>query len=296
MSKKGLHRDASPVWMRRRMDSLVSTTQKPAPQQLLVAGLLCAFAVEVIAMQQSIGWGFWVIGAIVLAFCKGEFRNHVALLYLSLGLLGFTPIDTDIHWSAIGHFSIMLTLVILTPWALARFVLKTNLVEFRFGWRQRWTRPRIVWAFVALALSYLVFPWYLKDTSAPAALGVPAYENWMVGLDIGSLGRLFLGTNGLGIWDELFFINVSFAILRRHFPFWQANIFQAVLFTSFLFDLGFTGWGPFLIYVFALLQGFIYEKTRSLFYVIAIHLTVDFVLYLALVDSHFPGTLHLFLW
>ena len=47
---------------------------------------------------------------------------------------------------------------------------------------------------------------------------------------------LFVGTNALGTWDELFFICTCFALLRRHLVDWQANLIQAVLFTSFLWE------------------------------------------------------------
>lgn len=270
--------------------------KRATPLQLLSIIMLCAFAIGGIAIQEPKSWLFWILGVIVVMFCERDFRNHLMLLFGSLALLGFTPIDTDISWGAIGHFTIMLSIVLLAPWAVAKFVLKTNAIEFQFGWRQRWTKTRIIYVPVAFFLSYLIFPWYLKDTSAPAFLNVPAFENWMVGIEWSPLFRLFLGTNGLGIWDELFFINVVYAVLRRYVPIWQANAFQAVLFTSFLFELGFTGWGPLVIYPFALLQGYIYEKTQSLFYVIVIHLTVDFVLYLTLVNCHFPDYVRIFPW
>ena len=37
--------------------------------------------------------------------------------------------------------------------------------------------------------------------------------------------------------------SIVFALLRRHFPFWQANLLQAVVFVSFLWELGYRGWG-----------------------------------------------------
>ena len=267
---------------------------KPTLLQVLAVAVLCAFGVSALALQLQFSWILWVAGAGVLCACQSDFRNHVGLLYVSLFILSLSPVGTDIHWEPILRFSVMLSLVLLIPWAVSRFLLKTNVVEFRFNWRRRWTTAQVSYVFVAFALSYLLFPWYLKDTSAPGFLRPPAYPNWMVELEPGALGRLFLGTNGLGIWDELFFVNVVFAVLRRYFTFWQANLFQAVLFTAFLFDLGFTGWGPLIIYPFALLQGLVYEKTQSLFYVIVIHLTVDLVLYFALIQAHFPEAVPIF--
>ena len=51
--------------------------------------------------------------------------------------------------------------------------------------------------------------------------------------------RLFVGVNAVGIWDELFFICVVLALLRPHFPFWLANLLQAAVFVSFLWELGY---------------------------------------------------------
>ena len=47
------------------------------------------------------------------------------------------------------------------------------------------------------------------------------------------------------MWDELFFICTVFALLRHDIcPCWQANILQATIFVSFLWELGYRSWGP----------------------------------------------------
>jgi len=114
-------------------------------------------------------------------------------------------------------------------------------------------------------------------------------------LDADHVTRLFVGTNGLGIWDELFFCSTVLAILRKFYPFWVANLLQAVLFTAFLYELGFRGWyGPIIIYIFAWLQGIVFQRTDNLTYIIAIHLTVDAMLFLVLIHLHHPGVLDFF--
>ena len=71
------------------------------------------------------------------------------------------------------------------------------------------TRLIALQALVAVvALGYLVLPYYLITTGV--------YENWPAVSSAGEVGRLFLGTNALGIWDELFFVCTCFALLRRH--------------------------------------------------------------------------------
>jgi hypothetical protein len=64
-------------------------------------------------------------------------------------------------------------------------------------------------------------------------------------------------------------------------------LLQAVLFTSFLFKLGFTGWGPVMIFIFAIIQGVVFRKTDSLFYVITIHGVLgDVILSVAFFDKN----------
>jgi membrane protease YdiL (CAAX protease family) len=49
------------------------------------------------------------------------------------------------------------------------------------------------------------------------------------------------------------------------------------------------------IYLFTLLQGWVYYKTHSLLYVVAIHLAVDLILYLVLIYLYHPDWLSIFI-
>lgn len=77
-----------------------------------------------------------------------------------------------------------------------------------------------------------------------------------------------------------------FVVFSRYVGFWTTNLLQAVLFTSFLYELGFEGIGPLMIYAFALTQGYIFLKTHSVFYLLCVHLTFDFILFLVLLHAH----------
>ena len=245
-------------------------------------------AIIIIAFQQT--WGFLIFfaGFALTVFCDKDFRNHIWLIYLSLGILAFTSIDTDISYLHMLSMGTKLLIVLLVPWTISKYFYKTNVVEFKFNLSRKWSNLEKWYVLFCLILSYLVIPFYLMNSGA--------YLNWSVDLDVSHISRLFVGTNALGIWDELFFINVVFVILRRYFSLWTANIAQAFLFTSFLFELGFTGWGFLLIFPFALIQGITYEKTKSLFYVITIHLVLDFILFLALIWSYYPEKINIFLF
>jgi hypothetical protein len=105
----------------------------------------------------------------------------------------------------------------------------------------------------------------------------------------GALLRLFVGINGVGIWDELFFVNVGYAVLRTLYPTRQANALQSVLYTTVLFDMAFRGAGWWLVTVFALTQGAMYERSRVLLWVLIAHLVVDYFLFQAIVEAYYPG-------
>lgn len=233
---------------------------------------------------QLIGWLLWLSGAVIALRAQKEFRWLGLSLYGSVAILALVPITTELSTAHMVYLGVSLIVALMLPQIIDRFIAKTHVL--RFHWPiGRWRGIHSSYLFGTIILSWLILPWYLTQTGA--------FRNWTVELNPDSLIRLFIGTNGLGFWDELFFINTIFPIFRRFFSFWWANIFQAVLFTAFLFELGFTAWGWALIGVFALAQGYVFYKTDSLRYVIILHLSMDAILYLALIEAHYPGTIWL---
>jgi membrane protease YdiL (CAAX protease family) len=250
--------------------------------------LLPLSSILLIGLQfKLIGFVLLFLGIFSLFFCSKTFRKDLLLVYISLGILGMTPISTDISASHSIFMAILLTLVLLFPYLISRYIYKDHLVRFHFRKKEKWTKVEISYIFLTGILSYFIFPFMLLNTGS--------YQNWHVYPGAINLLLLFIGTNALGIWDELFFINTVLGILRKHSSFPIANFIQAILFTSFLYELGFRGWAFLLIFFFALLQGIIFKKTNSLLYIIAIHLTADFILYLALIYTHYPTWMPIFI-
>lgn len=250
--------------------------------------LLLTSAVVLVALQlKPLGWLILVISALTLIACQKKYARDALLLHISLAILGLTPIDTDISYGHMLYMASMLLLALAIPYLVSRFIYKDHHVRFPFHRGRSWYKSEVTYIFITAAVSYLLLPFYLSNSGA--------YLNWPSETDPASLIRLFIGTNALGIWDELFFVCTALGLLRHHFKFAWANIFQAIMFTSFLFELGFTGWGPLMIFPFALLQGYIFKKTESLIYVITIHLTLDLVLYFALVNAHNPAMFDFFI-
>jgi membrane protease YdiL (CAAX protease family) len=249
---------------------------------------LCISTVVMIGLQiKPEGWVLWAAGLLTLPLVRRDLAKDLALLYLSIAILGFTPITTDISYQHMLEMGGALILAVLIPYLVSRFIYKDYLVRFKFHHGRGWYKLEIAYIFLTAIISYFLLPFYLKNTGA--------YLNWSVEPGMSNITRLFIGTNALGIWDELFFVSTVLGILRRYLSFTWANIAQATLFTSFLYELGFTGWGFIMIYIFALIQGYVFKRTESLLYVITIHLTLDFILFLALINAHHPTWVPIFL-
>jgi hypothetical protein len=212
----------------------------------------------------------------------------LALIAVGLTAMSLVPITTDI---STGHMAVMGTAMILAvgiPYAVSRFLTRDHAIRFPIRTGQRWTSAEKWYLPAVLVIGYALMPVYMVRTGV--------YNNWPAVSDPEGIARLFLGTNVLGIWDELFFICTVFALLRRHLPDWQANLLQAVLFTSFLWELGFHAWAPFFIFPFALLQARLFSITKSLSYIVSVHLLFDFVLFLVLIHAHNREWIDIFLY
>ena len=235
-------------------------------------------------------FGFLLLAAaLVLAgIINRRLLMDLALIAVGLTAMSLVPITTDISTE---HMTVMGTAMILAvgiPYAVSRFIIKDHAIRFPVRTGQPWTRAEKWYLPAVLVIGYALMPVYMIRTGV--------YNNWPAVSDPEGIARLFLGTNVLGIWDELFFICTAFTLLRRHLPDWQANLLQAVLFTSFLWELGFHAWAPFFIFPFALLQARLFTITRSLSYIVSVHLLFDFVLFLVLIHAHNREWINIFLY
>jgi hypothetical protein len=247
--------------------------------RLIPATLVSASGFTLFALENRLV-GLILLGAALLlaGFISRRLLLDLALIGVGLTAMSAVPITTDI---STGHMLVMgtaMTVAVGIPYLVSRFATKDHAIGFPLRTGEPWTRAEKWYLLAVPALGYAVLPVYMISTGV--------YQNWPAVSDPEGIGRLFLGTNALGIWDELFFICTAFTLLRRHLPDWQANLLQAVLFTSFLWELGFHAWAPFFIFPFALLQAKLFTLTRSLTYIVAIHLLFDFVLFLVLLHAH----------
>ncbi|HTH71900.1 MAG TPA: CPBP family intramembrane glutamic endopeptidase [Candidatus Pristimantibacillus sp.] len=254
--------------------------------------LICLATTTLLAIE-PLKWLGWILLALaaLLNFVHNRlaapFNRNLLVIIAMVALLGIIPINTTITYAHMLGMGAALAATILIPYALSRRWLQGNPITLPFSLGRRWYTKEIGYIALAAVGSYLIMPYYLGTTGS--------YLNWSVALDPGHIVRLFIGTNALGIWDELFFVGVCLSLLRQYIPFWWANLAQAVMWTSFLYELGFRGWGPLLIFPFALSQGYVFKTTKSLLYIITVHLTIDFMLFLVLIHLHHPEHLRIFL-
>ncbi|KFF58566.1 abortive phage infection protein [Cryobacterium sp. MLB-32] len=254
---------------------------------LVAAAGVSASAVLLFAMRLPLPGYIVLAAALALASVTNRalFRD-LLLIALGLVIISTISVEANLDYPNIALMGTVLSLAVLAPYLISRYVYRDRAIRFPLRTGQRWTALEKAYLPIVLLLGYLILPRYF--------IGSGAYQNWPVVSAPDEIARLFVGVGFVGIWDELFFICVVFALLRRHFPDWQANLLQAAIFSSFLWELGYRSWGPLLTIPFALLQGYTFARTRSLTYVVCVHLLFDAVVFLVLVHAHHPEWLDIF--
>lgn len=263
------------------------------PATLLSGSALFLFAFRGTSIALTItGYGMLVTALILAAIIdrrtlsEGLFRD-LLLIAVGMVIVSTVSVEADISWGNFFLLGFVLAAAVAVPYLISRFVFRDRVIRFR--WRGGWPWSRVQWGYlvVVLVLGWLILPFYFISSSV--------YLNWPAVTEASEIGRLFVGVNAVGTWDELFFILTVFVLFRRHFPTWQANVLQAVIFVSFLWELGYQAWGPALTIPFALLQGWIYFQTKSLPYVLTVHLLFDAIVFLVIVHARNPGAIPIFL-
>ena len=254
------------------------------PIGLVPAVLVCGAAVLLFGFMLTLaGYAVLAVGLAAAWLTDRSGRTSRLLPDLSLIALGQVIISTisveaDISYGNLLLMGTVLGLAVVVPFVISRFVFHDRVIRFPWRTGRRWTR--VQWAYLVLVvfLGWAIQPFYFITSGV--------YTNWPTVTTPDEIARLFVGVNAVGTWDELFFICTVFALLRRHFPTWQANLLQTIVFVSFLWELGYQSWGPLLTIPFALLQGYTFKLTKSLTYVLAVHLLFDAIVFAVIVYAH----------
>lgn len=276
-----------------RPERTTTTGLRPAPLSpvgpagLLASVLVSVSAVVLFVLREPWGYALLAAGVVLAFFVDRALARTLAVVGAGLLILSSIDLAADLSNAGIARFAIVLSGAVLVPTLLARRVIAPDAVVFPVRTGRRWSRLAWGYLVVVVIAGYLILPWYF--------LGSGAYLNWPPVESGNEIARLFLGVNAVGIWDELFFVCIVFALYRRHFPLWLANMLQAVVFVSFLWELGYQSWGPLLTIPFALVQGFTFALTKSLSYVVTVHLLFDAVVFMVLVHAHNPQLFDIFI-
>jgi len=269
----------------------VSTAALAAPPEvrthpigLVPAVLVCGAAVLLFGfMVPWAGYAVLVVGLGAAWLTDRSGRTSRLLADLSLIALGQVIISTisvaaDISYGNMLLMGTVLGLAVVVPYVISRFVFGDRVIRFPWRTGRRWMRVQWAYLLLVIFLGWAILPFYFITSGV--------YTNWPTVTTPDEIARLFVGVNAVGTWDELFFICTVFALLRRHFPVWQANLLQTIVFVSFLWELGYQSWGPLLTIPFALLQGYTFKLTKSLTYVLVVHLLFDAIVFAVIVYAH----------
>ncbi|RKS88508.1 CAAX prenyl protease-like protein [Microbacterium sp. AG790] len=247
-----------------------------------------------VLLQPLLGIALLVIGlggAVALerrrvAASAPSLARDLSLIAMGMLVVSSISLEAKLDTLSMMRFTLALGGAVALPYAVSRWVYRDRAIRFPWRGGGRWRGWQWGWLVAVLVLGWLILPFYFITSGV--------YRNWPVVDSPDLIGRLFVGVGAVGIWDELFFICTVFALLRRHLPDAAATVLQAVVFVSFLWELGYRAWGPVLTIPFALLQAVIFLKTRSLGYVVTVHLLFDAVVFAVLVHAHNPGLLDAF--
>jgi len=239
-----------------------------------------------------------ILGLATLAACawlawkdaEPALRRRMLVLLGVVLILAAADINTSLETSNFIWVSVPFFLAVAIPaFVLART--DPGVIRYRF-WPRTFRKLDVFYTVLSIPLAWAVFQFYWW-------VNPEQYQQWTLPAGMSKdeqIARLFLGINMVGIWDELFFVNTVFAILRSLFAFKIANAFQAVVYAAVLTDMAFIGIGPVLVYLFAWTQGSMFEKSENLLFVLIVHLIVDFFLVAAIVHSYDPTTGLDYLW
>ena len=264
------------------MSTVDVDTPAPAPPLaswgLLPALLVSGSAILLFAVENDWGYPPLVAGVVLAFLVDRALGRDLALIAIGMTIVSLHSMRADLSWGNIAVMGAVLTAAVGVPFALDRWVLRQGAIRFPMRRGTPWTSLERSWLVLVLLLGWLILPRYFITSGS--------YQNWPAVVELHEIARLFVGVNAVGIWDELFFICIVFTLYRRHFHLWTANVLQAIVFVSFLWELGYRSWGPALTIPFALVQGWIFSKTKSLTYVITVHLLFDLIVFLTIVHAH----------
>ena len=261
----------------------------------LLACLVATIILLIPAHQHLLG-GLVFVATVVLLLRDPErrLRRRIGVLLACVLLLGIADITPALSNENFLRLGVVFTAVLILPLVAQRWD-AAKVIRYRFK-PVRWRKADILYTVLSVPLAWMVLKGY--EWGNLALFDHELFRQWSLPeeADPEMIRRLFIGINLVGIWDELFFINTVYALLRSLFTDRVANAVQAVLYPAVLIDMAFVGLGFAVVFLFALTQGAMYEKSESLLWVLIVHLVVDYLLVAFIVLTYYPGYGLDFLW
>lgn len=262
--------------------------------------MLVSFAFTTIFLIPAALWILGGIAAVITAWLisrdeEPKLRSRLGVLLGCVIFLGLINVNPSLSNENFLTLSLAFFLVLAGPALILRLTGDKEIIRFRF-WPRIWRKQDLIYTILAVPLAWFILKSY--EWGNQELFHNELFRQWTLPpeADEGEIRRLFIGINLVGIWDELFFVNTSFAILRSLFRFRLANLLQAIIYTSVLYDMAFVGCGFFIVFLFAWTQGSMFEKSESLLWVLIVHLIVDYVLVALIVQNYYPNYGLDFLW
>lgn len=178
---------------------------KLVPAVLLSLSGVLLFGIE----NDAVGYSMLAMSLAAAALTDRRLMRHLALAAAGMVIISLVPLNADL---SIQHMALMggaLTLAVLVPWLVSRFVYREKIIKFPVNTGRKWPLAAKLYLIGVVALGYFILPVYLISTEV--------YQNWPDASEPTIFWRLFLGVNAVGIWDELFFICTTFTLLRNTF-------------------------------------------------------------------------------
>ncbi|MEM1085870.1 MAG: CPBP family glutamic-type intramembrane protease [Verrucomicrobiota bacterium] len=269
---------------------------KLTPSRVALLACYAATIILLIPAHQFVLGGITFIATVVLLARDPEkrLRLRLGVLLACVLLLGITDITPDLSNANFIKLTAVFSLVLIVPLIVQRWD-NAKIIRYRFK-PLHWRKADVIYTILSVPLAWMVLRGY--EWGNLALFDNELFRQWSMPeeADAGEIRRLFIGINLVGIWDELFFINTGYALLRSLFSYRVANALQAVLYTAVLFDMAFVGLGVVVVFLFALTQGAMYEKSEGLLWVLIVHLVVDYFLVAFIVQTYYPDYGLDFLW
>lgn len=249
---------------------------------LVAATYVCHVALD----QHLLGWILYAVAVGLTGIMARQAEKYLVLVVMGIGIMSITPVSTQTTPIGMVLMGGGMFLAIALPYLISHQVYKDALIHFSLDFKRKWRPVEIGAVAFATLCTYLAMPAYFATTS-----GV---THWQMG-DQAQIAIVFLAIMVIGMWEELFFVATIFGILQRYLPFFWANTIQAVLFAAFLYQIGFRDWVVINTFIYAFYQGYIFYKFKFLLCNVVIHAIVDLIVFLALFNAVFPGSIPIFL-